>query len=431
MAQIVLPNSVNYDEQLPSLISGVNNYTQVLQPSNGSAFKQNNQINIDIPSRGFIDPKSCYIRYKNKYTSGAGFVCSCPLFTPILRLDTYINSVLVDTISDYNKVANDWINLNLGPNEKMAIQSAWGYDVSDGNITKFDGRTLSAGTTTFPVAGPLVGCLLTSCEKMIPAFCMAGIRLVFTLDSYTNMCSNGTLPTDYDLNNFEFVYDLIDFGSQIEQEIMSRQNIVIKSNSHNLSSLTVPVGTSGNNTYVFNQRFASIRNAIVSTTCSTSTLTLNGKYDSVDLTSFTDSKNYGGSYSISCGGIQFPQGAPLNTLNNRAGLLQELRKAIGNLYSWEKSMSIDATEFSYAESGAGNGTTTAYQNAKFFVGFDLNKINSASNMMLNGTSSQNSPINVIVQSTQQTANSHQLCLMLNYDAIITIDPRTKQVSILQ
>ena len=64
MSQTVLPNSINYNEQLPSLSPGTQNFTQVLQPINGSQFGQNQQIYIDIPSRGFIDPQSLYIRYK-------------------------------------------------------------------------------------------------------------------------------------------------------------------------------------------------------------------------------------------------------------------------------------------------------------------------------------------------------------------------------
>ena len=58
MSQFVLPKSVDYDEVLPSLPPNVNNFTQVVAPSNGSVFTQNANIYVDIPSRGCIDPQS-------------------------------------------------------------------------------------------------------------------------------------------------------------------------------------------------------------------------------------------------------------------------------------------------------------------------------------------------------------------------------------
>lgn len=430
MSVQVLPNQINYNENVPSLMPGVNNYTQAVSPSNGNSFSQNTQIVVDLPSRGFIDPKSLYIRYKQSFTVGAGTstICGVPAYTPIQRLDLFINSSLWDSINDYNKVATDWVNLNLGISDKLGIMSAWGYNDTTGATTKLDGRALTASTTNvFSVAGPLVACPLSGCEKFIPAFAMGGIRLVFTLDSYNNMISNGSTVTDFSITNFEVVYDLVDFGPEVENEILNSQSITLKTNSYNLSSVNVPQSTKGNITFVFYQNYASIRSAILSTASAKSATTVNGKYDSVDITNIG---TYGGAYSLSVGSMSYPQAGPLNTVNNRNGILMELRKAVGSLYDWSKSFSIDFNEFGYAE----NGTTTTDAPGKFFVGFDLNKINSMSNFMLNGTSSKNTPINAVIQindSATGTSSARNLCLMLNYDMIVTIDPRTKQVSILQ
>lgn len=437
MAQQVLPSLINYDEQLRSLMTGTQNFTQVIQPNNGSVFYQNSQIIFDLPNRGFIDPKSLYLRFKYNIpvvATSATFISQCPLYTPFTRFDLFFNSQMMESINDYNIVANQWINLNLGPNEKQAVQSAWGYSNTDGAVTKYDSRSIpvNASTSSFTVAGPLVANMLTGCEKFIPAFALGNVRIILTLDSVNNIfgsIANMTNPsTVFSLSNVELVYDMIDFGSEIEQQILSRDTVVIKSNSYNMASVAVAVGTVGTNTFVFNQRFASIRNAVLSTSCAGIANYVNNKFDSVDITSGDSSSTKGGSYQLICGGVMYPQGAPLSTLNNRSGLLMELRKAVGALYDWSKSMSINNVEFAYAESGA---TTTAEEPAKFFVGFDLNKINSASNMMLNGTSSQSTPINAIVQINNATANAHNLNLLLNYDVIVTLDPRTKQVSVLQ
>jgi len=214
---------------------------------------------------------------------------------------------------------------------------------------------------------------------------------------------------------------MIDFCPEVEQSIMSQPSIMIKSNGYANSSVSVPLGTNGSQSLIFNQRFASIRSAIAlpSATVINATTT-NGKFDSVDITS-------GGQYSLNVGGITFPQGGPINFGLNKGGAMSELRKATGNLYDWSKSMSINSFEFDYTE----NSTTSLTQSGKVYIGFDLNKVNSASRAMLNGTSSQNSPINLNINITTQTVTAKNIFLILNYDCIFVIDPRTKMITINQ
>lgn len=434
MSSLVLPNSVNYNEQLPSILPGTQNFTQVLQPVNGSVFSQNQQIFIDIPSRGFIDPQSIYIRYKMTVTTGAAqaiSVLGCPLYTPFARVETYINSQMVDSVADFNVVAHSWSNLFLGVNEKYGNQYGFGYvDTTGGTVTmdELDGRdlgTLNGGTSYF-ASGPLVCTKLTGCEKFIPAFATGGIRLIFTLDTYANMFSTTTNLTvaSTSMSNFELVYDLIDFGPEVEQSIMAQPSIMIKSNGYANSAVTVPIGTIGTTTLVYNQRFASIRSAIALPSGSAvGNGYINGKFDSVDITS-------GGYYGLNVGGVAFPQGGPISFTNNKAGALSELRKATGNLYDWSKSMAINNVEFSYVDNP--QPTTSVVQPGKCYVGFDLNKINSASKNMLNGTSSQNSPINLILNlALATTTTAKNVYLVLNYDCVFVIDPRTKMITLNQ
>lgn len=435
MAQSVLPNSINYQDQLPALIPGVQNFTQVLQPVNGSTFVQNQQVFFDLPSRGFIDPASIYIRYKMTVTTTGNQalnVLGCPLYTPFQRVDTFFNSQIIDSVPDYNQVAHAWSNLFLSVSDKYGNQYGFGYkDPTDGEVRmdELDGRNLGTVTTAgvnYFVSGPVVCTKLANCEKFIPAFATGGIRLVFTLDTWANMLD---VTTNLDLasnktflSNFELVYDLIDFGSEIEQLVLQQPNIMIKSNGYSNSSAAIATGTSGTNTIVFNQRFASIRSAIVhpSGVTPTAATTVNGKFDAIDITS-------GGYYSLVVGGVQFPQGGPLSMANNKAGVLSELRKATGNLYDWSKGMSINSVEFSYIETG----NTTVIQPGKVYIGFDLNKLNSGGKNMLNGISSQNSPINVVLNIATATAAAKNLNLILNYDCIFMIDPRTKMISMNQ
>ena len=46
MSQTVLPNSINYNEQLPNLSPSTQKFRKVLQPINGARFGQNQQYSI-------------------------------------------------------------------------------------------------------------------------------------------------------------------------------------------------------------------------------------------------------------------------------------------------------------------------------------------------------------------------------------------------
>lgn len=434
MSSFVLPKTVDYEEKLPSLPPNVQNFTQVIAPTNGSTFYQNQSIYVDLPSRGFIDPASIYIRYKMTNVSSAAAtptVLGCPLYAPFQRVDTYINSQIVDSVNDYNIVAHMWSNTFLGVNEKYGMQSGFGYvDPTPGGVTmdELDGRLLTfagAATDTYTVSGPLVCTKLSGCQKLIPAFACGTIRLIFTIDSVSNFLSTVTnmTPASTTITNFELVYDMIDFGSEFEQEILSKPSIMIGSNGYNESSVSIGAGTSGTQTFVFNQRFSSIRSAMLLPSGSgVNAVQVNGKFDSIDVST-------NGYYSLNIGGQVYPQGGPISLALNRAGVLSELRKATGALYDWSKSMAINNVEFAYTD----NTATSLTQPGKVYIGFDLNKINSSSMNIMNGTSSQNTPINAIIQFGAAVAanTTKQLCLILNYDCVLVIDPRTRQVTVQQ
>lgn len=425
----VMPKSVDYDEVLPYLPPQTQNFTQVVYPVNGATFFPSQNIIIDIPSRGCIDPQSIYIRYKMNLGAGGTatattFMPGCPLYTPFQRLDTYINSQIVDSVNDYNQVAHYWTNAFLSTADKYGMQTGFGYlAAADDAPASMDGRAIAVITantsTSWSVSGPLVCSKLANCEKMIPSFACGAIRLVFSLDTLATWLNS---TTNFDtakcfISNFELCYDIIDFGPEFEQTVLSKPSIMIKSSGYVNSSVSVPSGTNGVNTFVFNQRLSSIRSAIVLPTPAAVTGTqVNGKFDSLDITT-------NGYYALSINGVNYPQGGPINLTLNRSGALSELRKAVGVLYDWSKSMSINNIEFGYTEAS----TTTQLQPGKVYIGFDLNKINSSSNAIMNGTSSSNSPINVTTQMTTATASAKQLGLLLNHDCVFVIDPRTKSV----
>ena len=89
-------------------------------------------------------------------------------------------------------------------------------------------------------------------------------------------------------------------------------------------------------------------------------------------------------------------------------------------------MSINTVEFSYTDAAC---NTTISQPAKFIVGIDCCKLGSGSSFnLLTGTSSQNSPIHVLLNLTQATAAVRNLNLVIRYDALLEIDPETRMLS---
>lgn len=424
----VLPRQVDYSERPPQLVEA-KNLTQKLAPVNGSTFSANSQIIFDFPARGFLDGKSLYLSY-NISLAGLGSdaaksgVCACPAYAPIQRLDIFFNNQLVDTVNDYNQVCSMWSNVYLGVNEKYGVQSALGYadaTATTATLDEIDGRVVVTSTTaSYVVSCPVINNLLANAEKFIPAFALGNIRIVFTLEnSVSNFTTQaaGTSGT-MSITNAELTYDIVDFGGAVEQEILAMDKLTIKSASYANSSATLSSGATGQQTLVFNQRLKSIRSAIVHPSPGKSTVFVNGKFDAVNCAKT-------GSYQLQVGGYSFPQGGAINMGNNRSGALMELRKATGQLMDWSKPMAINTQEFSVDDSAAADSTSIT-QPGKCYIGFDLNKINSSSTALLNGTSSTDSPINLVMNISSATNTSYNVALILQYDAIIHIDPRMRQ-----
>jgi hypothetical protein len=137
--------------------------------------------------------------------------------------------------------------------------------------------------------------------------------------------------------------------------------------------------------------------------------------DSFDITAET------GDYSLQIAGMSYPQKS-LSSLMNRAGIMNELRRAMGSIFSNNNAMSINMLEFSFND----GDTTGITFPAKFWVGFNLQKLTIESKAFFSGVSTQNSPITAIINTTDATSQAYNAMLIAVYDAIIQIDTQTKQ-----
>lgn len=429
MSAVVLPNSINYEEPLATLPPDTVNIQVVNNPVNGATFGANSQIIVDLGNRGFLDPASLYIRYKFAATAAGNVeMAGTPVYTPFLRLDTLINSATVETVNNYNVICNMLTNLKLSHSEKLGQQYALGY-VDTGTTAagidneETDGRLVGSAESGY-LSGPLYNCLSFS-EKMIPLFLMNNIRLVFTLDSLTNMCNTQATKnpfTAFTISNFEVVYNMIDFGSEINNNIMAMDKIRIKSQSFASSVSPLASATSGNVNIVYNHRYSSVKAAYLNCGGGDATKSANKNMDAYDITSGN------GDYQLQVNGVNYPSRA-LSSVNNKAGILQELRKSLNSIFDKNVAMSINSFEFNTQSPST---TTTSYiAPAKFWVPFCLQKLTIPQKAFFTGVNTNGSPLTVSINIGTATSQIHNVMLILNYDMILEIEPQSKQVQIIQ
>ena len=425
-----LPVSVNYQEPLVMLPEETQNFNVCMTPVNGSAFAPSSQILVDLGNRGFLDPASLIMRYTITYTvttNSATLLVGTPVYTPILRLDTLVNSQTVETINNYNTVANLWTNLQMGISEKLGQQYNLGFSgnsaLSNENV---DGASINPGagtTVSLMLSAPIIG-LLGQSEKLIPLFLLNNTRLAFTLDTASAVGSGITADqkvSNFSITNFEICYNMIDFGRGVEQEVIAMNpKLRIKSSSFATSMAPqLASGVSGSQTLSFNLRYASVKSAFMSFGGASAT-SASQAHESFDITAAN------GDYQFSIGGVNFPQKA-LSTKNNKGGCLMELRRAMGSIFGKNVAVCINTAEYSYI-TGA---TTTPQIPAKFWLGVNLSKLTIDQKAFFTGISTQLSPVQLNVNIGTATSAAINPMLILYYDSIMEIDSQSKQVLMIQ
>ena len=421
-----LPSQVNYNEPHLRLPENTTNFLAAALPTNGSKFGPGSIAQVDLQTnRRFLDPASLSIRYKVVTTSATGEeakLVGTPAYTFINKFVCYANSQTIETISNYNTVANLLTNIKLSTAQKLGQQYSLGYLSATPTLAvdneEIDGRVCATTTDTFYLSAPLY-CLLGNSEKLIPLFLLQNMRMEFTFESLLNISSNISTDhkaTDYEITNFEVVYNVIDFGAEIQRQIMTESpQILIKTSSYNTSVAPIAEGTKGNINLIYNLRYASIKSAFLNFGGTKDTLSANKNMDSFDVTAGT------GDYSLQIAGMSYPQKS-LSTLMNKAGIFNELRRAMGSLFNNNNSMAINTLEFNMND----GDVTEIIVPAKFWVGFNLQKLTIESKAFFSGVSTQNSPITAIINTNHATAQSINAMLIAVYDAIIQIDTQSKQ-----
>jgi hypothetical protein len=435
MDEINLPAAINYSAPVAHLPENAQTTLMSIQASNGTKFAANSVVQFDLPSRNglYIDPKTIFIRYQLNFTSGATAptIRATPVYTPIFRLDTFIGSQVVDSVSQYNQVANLWINSNLSVADKYGLQNSLGYSSSDttGLMANLDGRLLAASQSalagSYQVSAPVICCAITSLDKFIPTWAMPALRFQFTLDTLANIATTGSTDmTDYEIRNFELCFAATDFGSGVDSMVSQMGTLRLKGRGWANSAQSLASSSSGQISLQYSLRYKSIENAFLSFSGTAPATALNLWADSYD---FSQSN---GSIQLQVANQNFPQ-LPLSTINNKSGIQSYLRECFGSITDWRNSSSINNVEYGRS----GNTTTTAIEPAKFIVGFPLSKLQPSNPYapppLMSGVDSSLTPIVAVLNTSTATATAYNVNLIVEYSCILNIDPMSKQVQIQQ
>lgn len=430
MSEVVLPKEIAYSPSLNALPECTSQEI-VLAPVNGAKFgpSDGQLIQFDLPSRGYLDPSSIYIRYNVTHSSSTSTdrfsVRATPVYTYFAKLETLFGSSIVESINQYGQVCNMWTNLQMDIGMKYGMQTAYGWSqTSTPSIEVMDGRLSTVNSETFSMAAPLP-CILSASERLVPLGLMPAVRIQLTTDSIANIYNSSTPPSAYSINNIELCYTMIDFKDDVNNIVKSmgheeNNTFYIKSTSFQNMATTLGTGVSGAVELVYNMRLASIKSIFAHFSGLTSTKCINGIYDSVDVTSGD------GDYQFNIAGTSYPS-RPLNTKYNKAGILMELKKAVGALHSSEYNFSINNVEFTSIDSTA---TTTSVP-GKFFLGQNLEKL-STSSALLSGISTNNSPVTLRINiGATATTQAYTVYLISMFDVLIAVDPINRQATVKQ
>ena len=451
---VVLPKELAYSPSLPSLPE-CSSKEVVLSAVNGNSFVAGNLVQWDFPQQGFLDPASLYIRYRvslPQVATNSYFIKKIPVYTLIQKLEVLFGSQVVETINDYNVWTNLWSDLQLDVAQRYGSASSLGMtgaatytattlaQASDGaELTP-----LNVATQNISLSAPLA-CILSGAEKLIPLGMMPQVRLQITLESIVNaflpVAGTTQLPASVTFSNMELCYTSVDFGGDVQEMVKSMgDKIYIKSQSVSAMGNNVSVASVGTLDLIYNQRLASVKSLFASFCPITAggAVALNGKLDSVDITSSN------GSLVFNIAGVNYPQ-REVSTLYNRSSIMTELRKACGALHADSFFPCIARNEFNALDSappasevmtftGAGGAIaatpTTGSSPGKFYFGVNTEKL-TTNGVLLSGISTQSAPISLRIQLGTATTYGYNVSVFALYDALIELSPLMRDASVKQ
>lgn len=440
--EVALPASVDFSRRQPELPDSTTSTLMSISPNNGLSFVPGQQITWDLPSRSglFLDGKSVFVRYKlNVVTVGATapVIRRKPVYTSFARLDEYVGGTIVNSVSQYNQVANMVIDTNYSIADVFGQGPCWGINGASVVTNAFFDvdsaacNTGAAASTDFFLAAPLVCSFLQGTDKLFPTGLAPSVRIQLTVDTLANIFTDAAQVTSMTISSPELCFNVIDMGSQVESMVASSApQLFIKTRGWANGTQGMPATSANSMSLIYNHRYSSIENLYFLSTSSATAKAVNLWGDSFNPLGINTAD---GQIQAIIGQSQYPQQPIRNQTGGRGSILQYLRECVGTIMDQRNTMCIQKTNF---EQYAGDATATTVDEkvAKVIIGFPLSRLNAASpyqqTSLLAGVNAQQTPITI--QLTAGTAfNSNMVFnLIAEYSQLIVLDPATRQVSVI-
>jgi hypothetical protein len=437
-----LPKEIQYNKPMASLPMDTTMNNITVRPSNSQVFSLGGEIvQFDLPAHSFLVPSSMTLRGRIKISAATGaavqaHISGVPAASWIQRVETIVGGALLESVNDYGRLYNMIGQTKIDYATKAGLMTELAYGANaqvDPTFSNLNGRTLevpdtnTTGAQDIPFALPL-GCLLSSCSELIPLGHMGGVRIQITTAQLVDFIT-GTLGTTggvFTVENLELNFNLVDFGAGMDSVVrsMADQNgdLVLRSQGWNVSNVNWPANTGANAaTYIYNVRLSSIKSLVLQGTGEAKDSANLGKYDAVRAAGNT------GSTQFFVANRPFPP-TPLREANN-AAVMSALRQAFGEAHDvYSSNIAIPQKQWvGIADLISGTASTVATP-AAHFVGVNTEKL-STNQVMMSGESSQLSPINVRLDTSEATNAAATLTLFACYDALISLNLPTRMVAV--
>lgn len=423
-----IPKEVRYDYTVMG--SGIRSASYVSRSQNGSVFDESQQLQFSLLQNNntFLIPSSLYMVFTIEVDADAAdnnILLGIPAASVFQRSDVFINSVSVDSISNYNAIQNQLLHSKLSASQKQGLSSALGLEFAAGNANEIDSVDIAAGsgTNTIKVACPMLNCIAL-CNNLYPLFA-GDVRFYLTVDQLLNISckSDGTASTltNLKIKDAEIHYKAVSFPPEMVGAILSQTQadgrIYMKSESYETSVAPLAAGSSGTQALVYSNSLTSIK-SVLSSVFRTDRYKNFAAYDP-NLTQF--------SYEIA--GTPYPQTAINVSQHGKAQVLMEYLEAVHGIHSAPTSASCCLSTNNFRAIDVAFGADTDKDLSKSYLAVNTERL--ASSDALNGVSSQNSTVVARLNIGVATVASATVMTTFLHDLVLMFDPETRAVQVMK
>lgn len=215
-----------------------------ISPINGAVFQPGSTIKFDIPTGGatFLDNKQSFLKLRYSNTGTTPQSLNGSALGAISRLEIFHGGQLLETISDYNVLAQAFVDATASSSWRSAQGAAmWG---TSSNLAT--GSTISNGASgvfCVPLMSGIIGAHLS---KYLPLALMdsAPLRVELTLANATGgMTSSTDVAPAWEVSDVEYVAQVTELSADAMRMLRSAMPAVVEVSSESFRAYNFVVGS--------------------------------------------------------------------------------------------------------------------------------------------------------------------------------------------